>query len=83
MADEWQEAYKKPDWYSGNTNLWTDWGHAGNPVEYGNVKQDWYRQPSWGGHVVHNPYYGFQDYTEIEKRYSEAEGPVSWDDFKN
>jgi len=58
------------------TREWTDWGHSGNPVDLRNVGQSWYRNPSWGGHVVWNPQYGYQDYPTIEKMYSQAQSPM-------
>ena len=58
------------------TNEWTAWGHSGNPVDQRNVGQSWYRNPSWGGHVVYNPQYGYQDYPTIEKMYSQAQSPM-------
>ena len=62
-------------------SLWSDWGHAGQQVAPGTVQQDWFRDPSWGGHVVWNPQYGYQDYGDIEGRYSQAGAPVTQEQF--
>ena len=43
----YQPEYKLPQWMQGKQ--WSDWGHAGTPIDVANVKQDWYRQPNWGG----------------------------------
>jgi len=63
------------------TYEWTGWGHAGNPVNLQNVGQQWYRNPAWGGHVVWNPKYGYQDYVTIEKMYANAQSPMGAQQF--
>jgi len=59
-------------------SIWSDWGQTVNPA---NIQQDWFRDPSWGGHIIWNPQYGYQDYPTIQEQYAGAQGPVSQEQF--
>ena len=70
------QGYQTP-WRPGNVGD-VDWSHSTKWPESGaNVQQNWRRDPSWGGHVIWNPYWGFQDFPTIAQQYSEAGGPVT------
>ena len=69
--------YQTP-WRPGGDTPVVDWSHSQNwPGAGENVQQNWRRDPSWGGHVVWNPYWGFQDFPTIAQLYHEAGGPVT------
>ena len=52
---------------SAGTYQWTDW----SPESQANLGTDqWYRNPSWGGHVVWNPNQGWQDWATVENAYA-------------
>jgi hypothetical protein len=67
----------RQDWFNPSTSLWSDWNHLGSNVNPANVQQQWYRDPSWGGHITYNPDVGFQDYKAVEKFYGGASAPVT------
>ena len=58
-----------------NLYKWADYGMGTRPpawTDYGDYQQQWnqmgantYRDPSWPGHMVWNPYWGFMNYGEI------------------
>lgn len=82
MYTEMEGGWNQPKWFGGsplNEKQWTDWG---SKDAYGNVKQQWYRDSDWGGHVVWHPFYGWQAWEEVVPLYEQAEGPVSWQQFK-
>ena len=59
--------------YGQGTYQWTDWSQGAQQ----NLGQDqWYRNPSWGGHVVWNPNAGWQDYGTVEHGYES--GQTNW-----
>ena len=54
------------------------WEHSQKfPGAGANVQQDWYRHPSWGGHVIWNQDLGFQDFPTMAELYAGAGGPVT------
>jgi hypothetical protein len=67
----------RPAWFNPGTYNWTpsmghdigDW----SPQTQANVQQQWWRDPSWGGHIIWNPQYGFQNLGSVQDFYK------SWD----
>jgi len=57
-------------WRPGGGTGDVDWSHSIKwPGAGSNVQQNWKRDPSWGGHVIWNPYWGFQDFPTIAQMY--------------
>ena len=63
----------KPAWFNPGTYLWTPYmGHdfgGWSPAMQANVQQQWWRDPGWGGHVIWNPNWGFQDLESVQNFY--------------
>lgn len=63
----------RPDWFNAATKNWVpQMGHDYDPwtqQAQSNVGQQWYRSPSWGGHVIWNPQFGFQDLRQVQDFY--------------
>ena len=63
----------RPGWFNPGTYNWTpsmghdiaDW----SPDAQANVQQQWWRDPKWGGHLIWNPQYGFQDLSQVQDFY--------------
>ena len=52
------------------TSKWPEW-----ESQYGvNPSEDWYRNPQWGGHVIWNQDYGYQDYPTVGNLYQGDQG---------
>ena len=59
--------------YSGDWAYPSQWGAGGYNIDWmekaddipQNPMQQWYRDPSWGGHIGWQPEYGFQDWTDV------------------
>ena len=59
--------------YSGDWAYPSQWGAGGYNINWmekaddipANPMQQWYRDPSWGGHIGWQPEYGFQDWTDV------------------
>lgn len=62
------DAWTRPDWFRDKTQSWTGWekDYGGTPTG-----DQWFRDPSWGGHAIYNPEYGFQNYTDIGDFYQQ------------
>jgi len=81
----WERPFQAPAWWSQwnpqeiDQGKWNSWGGAD---AYPNVKQTWWRDPNWDPHVAYNRYWGWQDWPDVTAQYEQAEGPVSWQDFK-
>ena len=68
---------QRPAWFNPGTYNWTpsmghdigDW----SPETQSNVQQQWWRDPSCGGHIIWNPQYGFQNLGSVQDFYK------SWD----
>lgn len=80
-AYEWEEPWTRPSWMPSGASQWQYWNEV--DVDPSWVNQTWLRSPEWGGHVIYNPYFGWQDYPTVANLYKEAGGPVSWKDFQN
>lgn len=67
----------RPDWFNAATKNWVpQMGHDYAPwtqEAQSKIGQQWYRSPSWGGHVIYNPQYGFQDLRKVQDFY------LGWD----
>ena len=63
----------KPAWFDSSVYNWTpsmghdigDWA----PETQANVQQQWWRSPRWGGHLIWNPNWGFQDLSQVQNFY--------------
>ncbi len=70
----------KPAWFDASTYNWSPhMGHHYDPWSQeaqSKVGQQWYRDPKWGGHVIWNPDYGFQDLRSVQDFY------IGWDQSK-
>jgi hypothetical protein len=78
-----ESGWDRPKWFTGRPigeEQWGSWGGEG--LWDDKVKQQWYRHPSWGGHVVYHPFWGWQDWGNVVEQYEGAEGPVTWQQFK-
>jgi hypothetical protein len=80
-AYDWEEPWDRPSWMPGGAYSVNQWPELGLDPSW--VNQTWLRSPQWGGHVIWNPTYGWQDYPTVANMYKEAGGPVSWADFQN
>ena len=63
----------RPGWFSPGTYNWTpEMGHDigdWSPETQANVQQQWWRDPKWGGHIIWNPQYGFQNLGSVQDFY--------------
>ena len=63
----------RPGWFNPGTYNWTP--HMGHDIgdwsqgNQANVQQQWWRDPSWGGHIIWNPQYGFQNLGSVQDFY--------------
>ena len=60
---DYQGQWAYPDqWGAGGYNM--NWMEKADDIP-ANPMQQWYRDPSWGGHIGWQPEYGFQDWTDV------------------
>ena len=76
---DWEAPWSRPSWMPGSAYTWGEWPAGVDPSW---VQQSWLRSPEWKAHAIWNPYWGYQDVHDINRLYSEAGGPVSWEDFQ-
>jgi len=63
----------RPAWFNPGTYNWSpEMGHDiadWSPEAQSNVQQQWWRDPKWGGHIIWNPQYGFQNLGSVQDFY--------------